>query len=575
VQKQCVRNIDELRELNTKKVSCVELLGYYLPGDGGGGTFFWDGSFKPDQNLFPSGDDGGTIIRPKTIPSLQPGRWRRAFVGAVSVRWFGAKGNDDKPDTKAFLLAVKSSRIIFIPQGTYILSSLSLPSGVHLSGAGTSVTTLKHNDNASDHMLKPSGDFVIENLTIDGNKSKQPTEDGTSKGIVNTIFYDGAGGELFLAQNNLFRNSASRAIECINLSGEFRVVDNRFQDFGFEPFYSPDPNFVWVPLAIYLNYGDGGKILISRNSFVKAKSDPLGGGIMLSAQGGYYHSAIITDNYFEHLGTTNENHSGAIDLYNFIHRTVITGNRFYNLTYSAIKVGNSAELVIANNVIYKDSQESGKEAAAIFHSGCVRYDDCGGGPWNNIVISGNVIKDWKGSFGINVNGHMDDPIKKAQRHLISNNIIDNARGGINLFGVQDAVLEGNIIHRTVNDTPDLSGIVILVSNGTINIRGGEIISCYPYGIIGQPYVTESNTVIKNNADFIIQNVTFDANNSFNHIYLNGTSSVHISNNRFKGGIPPIFLNDIADAWLYGNVADNVNPNLGVANLRDSYNFWST
>jgi hypothetical protein len=91
-------------------------------------------------------------------------------------------------------------------------------------------------------------------------------------------------------------------------------------------------------------------------------------------------------------------------------------------------------------------------------------------------ISGNVIKDWKGSFGINVNGDMEDPAKKTLRYLISNNIIDSKPFR------RTAVLEGNIIHRNL----DLSGIVIRVSNGTIKIRGGEIISCHPYGIIGQP-----------------------------------------------------------------------------------------
>jgi parallel beta-helix repeat protein len=166
------------------------------------------------------------------------------------------------------------------------------------------------------------------------------------------------------------KNTACSAIECINLSGEFYVSENQFLNCGFEPFYSPDPKLVRVPLAIYLNYGNKGKIFISKNSFVKDATEPLAGGIMLSAQTGNYHSAIISDNYFERVGLSNENHSGVVDLYNFIHRATITGNIFHNLTYAAIKVANSSDIVIANNVISQDNQMAEIKSPAIIHMGC-------------------------------------------------------------------------------------------------------------------------------------------------------------------------------------------------------------
>ena len=490
----------------------------------------------------------------------------------VDVRAYGAKGDGVTDDTAAIGMAIKAlppeGGIVCIPPGKYVIASLVIPTGVYLRGAGMWSTVLKHSPNAKDHMLKSSGNFTIEGFTIDGNKSSQPVKDGTQDGKVDTIYYDGTGGQLFLAQNNLFKNTAQSAIECVNLSGEFKVLDNQFRDFGFKPFYSSDPALVRVPLAIYLNHGNQGQILISRNSLIKSISDPQGGGIMLNAQEGNYHSAMITDNYFEHVGLSNENGSGSIDLYNFIHRTIITGNRFYNLTYAAIKVANSAELVIANNVIYKDDQEAPlkHKAAAIFHSGCVRYENCGGGPWHNVVISGNVVKDWSGDFGIYVTGHATDLTKRVHRHLISNNIIDNAKGGIELYGVHDAVLEGNSIHGTSDPTIYGGGIHILNSSGIINIRGGEIISNASYGIFGQTKLSGS--------DIIVQNVTLSANKP-NHIRLDGASSVQISNNRFKGEkIPPIFLIKIINAWLFGNVADNTKNSLGVTKLHDVGNSWN-
>ncbi|HTN45194.1 MAG TPA: hypothetical protein VL098_02520 [Flavipsychrobacter sp.] len=59
----------------------VEVLGYYEPGDGGGGTFYWDsGSIASDNT--------GTVINPGLGGS--PGRWMRVFDSTINVRWFGA-----------------------------------------------------------------------------------------------------------------------------------------------------------------------------------------------------------------------------------------------------------------------------------------------------------------------------------------------------------------------------------------------------------------------------------------------------------------------------------------------------
>ncbi|MET6998175.1 hypothetical protein [Chitinophaga defluvii] len=59
------------------------VLGYYLPGDGGGGEFYWDAASTEDDNQ-------GTII--KRTDNI-PGRWKRIFSGPVNVKWFGAKGD--------------------------------------------------------------------------------------------------------------------------------------------------------------------------------------------------------------------------------------------------------------------------------------------------------------------------------------------------------------------------------------------------------------------------------------------------------------------------------------------------
>ncbi len=66
----------------------LEVSGYYTPGDGGGGLFWWD-SASTDA------DDGGLTILP--TGHVVAGRWKRMIAGIISPRMWGAKadGSDD------------------------------------------------------------------------------------------------------------------------------------------------------------------------------------------------------------------------------------------------------------------------------------------------------------------------------------------------------------------------------------------------------------------------------------------------------------------------------------------------
>src|SRR5216684_3772424 len=90
---RCVENIASLTALAASVVPCLTVLGYHAPGDGGGGTFYWDASATEPGNA-------GTIFVPASNPPM--GRWKR--LGAdqacdIEVRWFGAKGDATTDDT--------------------------------------------------------------------------------------------------------------------------------------------------------------------------------------------------------------------------------------------------------------------------------------------------------------------------------------------------------------------------------------------------------------------------------------------------------------------------------------------
>jgi hypothetical protein len=112
------------------------VLGYWYPGDGGGGMFYWDA-------LSEANPDGGTVF---AIPCHLHGRWIRLVEGPVSVKWFGAKVDGEHNDREAVQAALNSAaRVVYIPAGTCAIhdAPLSIPSATTLIGAGSGATTLK------------------------------------------------------------------------------------------------------------------------------------------------------------------------------------------------------------------------------------------------------------------------------------------------------------------------------------------------------------------------------------------------------------------------------------------------
>lgn len=84
-------SVAELRAVERYTGGGVFVRGYYAPGDGGGGDYWYDASDTT------SADNGGTII-----VAADGGRWKLALTGAVSVMQFGAKGDGLHDDADAF-----------------------------------------------------------------------------------------------------------------------------------------------------------------------------------------------------------------------------------------------------------------------------------------------------------------------------------------------------------------------------------------------------------------------------------------------------------------------------------------
>lgn len=114
---QVVSSISALRGLlKTSASKSAFVTGYYAAGDGGGGTYYLDAADTT------SADNGGTLI-----VAADGGRWKLVHGGGVSVRAFGAKGDDVANDAAAIQAATvycsAKSIAVWFPAGTYRLGS--------------------------------------------------------------------------------------------------------------------------------------------------------------------------------------------------------------------------------------------------------------------------------------------------------------------------------------------------------------------------------------------------------------------------------------------------------------------
>ena len=161
-----------------------------------GGTFIYD-SMKESE------DNQGTNFN----------GWIRQYDGAVNVKWFGAKdiaeaGNENFDSTNAIQAAVNSNNIIFIPMGTYLLSSkITLPA-ILSSQTTRNYTVSIIGENREVSVLKPThSDYTLEGTSVDGFEVKNIQINTTSAGGFN--FTSHCGGHKY---TNFFMNGCGAGL---------------------------------------------------------------------------------------------------------------------------------------------------------------------------------------------------------------------------------------------------------------------------------------------------------------------------------------------------------------------------
>ena len=103
--------------------------GYHKAGDGGGNSFYWDGTSAATDNR-------GTIIKPTFVSGA--GRWLAIDTYTINVRQFGAKGNglSDEDDTAAIQAAINVSygKTLYVPAGSYHINTVTNSAILSIAG---------------------------------------------------------------------------------------------------------------------------------------------------------------------------------------------------------------------------------------------------------------------------------------------------------------------------------------------------------------------------------------------------------------------------------------------------------
>ena len=153
---QTATSISVLKGITGTSNEIAILLGAVTPGDGGGGTFYYDSASIETQN-------DGTIVKPTAVTN---GRWKRIFSDTINVKWFASKvvsGNW----SPAFQAGIDLGNSIFIPSGSYRIDTPLTNNGdTSVVGESVSTVTLYTTSDINIFNFTNNGLITIRNLQL-------------------------------------------------------------------------------------------------------------------------------------------------------------------------------------------------------------------------------------------------------------------------------------------------------------------------------------------------------------------------------------------------------------------------
>jgi hypothetical protein len=346
----------------------------------------------------------------------------------ISVKDFGATGDGTTDDTAAIQAAINAGHSIYIPAGTYrITSTLTAPSGTWLQGDGAGVTTLAGDANVNVLLFQ---DAVVNDYTSAGISRLKVTGSGTARLLtVNRVWG-------FVAEHCWLRGVAStfRCIEIQRYSFECLINSCRITDA--------------TESCIYINSISGeapNGCMITNCDFSPEDSSTAGGYGIYDEAG----NTRIIGNWFEYAYSAGPPVGyGGTAIYS-VGSPKIIGNNLtdgYYGDYSVHLVGSSGAIISNNNI-----SVNGPDATGIYVESCT-----------NTVIEGNTYVIDISDYFVNV--------YNSDRTIISNNVGQGTVGGaydvLALFNVGGTSQDTQIVNNAYSFSGTATGKGVIVGANT-------------------------------------------------------------------------------------------------------------
>lgn len=489
------------------------------------------------------------------------------FADVVNVKDFGAAGDGVTDDTTAIQSALgagqSTSRVVFVPSGTYLVSTLSASRSLDMTGFGV----LKQLSGSAADLLTLSGTgsvYRIVGITFDGNYSQQdPT--GTNKSILFSAI-GAATGSAGLALSECTFQSGNWAD--VSAKTDDTPITHEWLDIRSCKFMGGREGTTQNDDPRYVDVRSPQNFVIDGNVFDRLSSASAFGRAGVVIYDGFstiFESArgVVSNNAFNLVGRSQAASTlGCIDFYDRARSVSIIGNSLFNPVGRGIQTKSDAlgVSIVGNTVDGLLSGSDGTLASQIVLNAATIAVASGA-----LVIANNTLLR-SNNDAISVTGRDNTSTAFFNGIVIVGNVIDRpVRRGVGVISAESVSLIGNSIVGGavgvfVDGAPNPSASLVISDNVFLSQSGNAVqlsSSCS-----GTNLSFQGNTVRSPTSRGLVIGAAASAQVQGNAFFNLGSSAVSASNIR---GALVISQNtgDPTTPWTDGGS----NPS---ASIRDNY-----
>lgn len=434
-------------------------------------------------------DNGGATNSATATVTISTGGGNTNWINCKQS--YGATGDGSTDDTSALnaCIAAGAGKVVYVPQGTYLVNSLDSPAAdTVVKGDGQGSTILKRKNNANSIFEAPvinltNGRVTLRDFTIDGNcvVTGPGTCSNQATGSYNELRPE---GDDLIIDNLEFKNS--QQVSIFNRSSGLKVRNSRFIGFGHA---TNGPAF-----GIQTHGEFSGSITVEGSYFTNYRFNA----IIINGVGLDPETAtLISNNTF--VGNHWSTFGGQVDI---IGRTILNGNRFYpgtnpQTTATAIECERSDGTIISNNYV---------TGGGTYKWGIILQDD------THSIVEGNYVKGF--SIGMAFTSGTDYIIARNNDFSLNTTPLSNASTGAHnaINSLIAEVSKGADVASAGTITPSgttftLTGTTTISTISTANITVGTMIhmitaSGLTFDEAGNIDVT-GGTILVTNAGYLV------------------------------------------------------------------------